>query len=431
MAIRRLWTVPLLLGCLSVGLSADLGAQPAEKAAPALQRKEIDAHINKTLRTVINQGADLYNSGDWAGCYRLYEGALLALKPFLEHYPDLQKDIDAGVLNAARTPQLADRAFVLRDVINKIYKKTAPPETAKAPPVPSPKMPLWDRLGGEKNVGAVVHQFVMDVIRDPKVKFFRRPNVNLDEKQLPDVEKHIVIYISSVTGGPYEYKGKNMREVHKGMGITNAEFDAAAGHLQKALEKYRVKAADIGQLMSIVETTRGDIVQPPKEKLEKEQTTIWLRLGGEAGAARIIDQFVGAAVKDPKVNFFRDPKFVPTAEELISLKTKMIDQLSSLTGGPLLYKGKNMKEAHKGMGITNAEFDACVGHLRKALEDNKVNAADSTAILTKVNEMRKDIVGKRIEQLGPPMPEKSKPGDLEPLSKPPKEDPPEKEKPKE
>jgi len=82
------------------------------------------------------------------------------------------------------------------------------------------------------------------------------------------------------------------------------------------------------------------------------------------------------------------------------------------------------------MGITNAEFDACVGHLSKALEDNKVSVADATAILTKVNEMRKDIVGKRVEPIGQPMPVKSKPDDLEPLSKPPKEDPPVKEKPK-
>ena len=36
-----------------------------------------------SLREVINTGADLFNKyGDYAGCYRLYQGGLLSIKPF-------------------------------------------------------------------------------------------------------------------------------------------------------------------------------------------------------------------------------------------------------------------------------------------------------------------------------------------------------------
>ena len=52
-----------------------------------------------------------------------------------------------------------------------------------------------------------------------------------------------------------------------------------------------------------------------------------------------------------------------------------------------------MKDAHRGMGITNAEFDATLGHLRKALTDKKVEPADIAVIMAKYDAMRKDIVG--------------------------------------
>src|SRR5262245_10607219 len=106
MQMRRWWTVPVLAGCL---LAAPGGARAQEKAAPPdLERKQIDNIVYKTLRTVINQGADLYNSGDWAGCFRLYEGSLLTVRPLLDHHPALQKAIDAALVEAARTPMLCD-----------------------------------------------------------------------------------------------------------------------------------------------------------------------------------------------------------------------------------------------------------------------------------------------------------------------------------
>src|SRR5260370_1056567 len=91
----------------------------------------------------------------------------------------------------------------------------------------------------------------------------RKPNYKPSDKQVEDLKKQLVEWISSQTGGPYEYTGKNMREVHKGMGITNAEFDAAAEDLQMALSVHGVPAADANLLLNIVGRTRGEIVQMP------------------------------------------------------------------------------------------------------------------------------------------------------------------------
>src|SRR5437764_4562458 len=109
-----------LMGCLlGLVLSVPVSVARAADDQPA-DRKALDQQIYKTLRDVINKGADLYNAGDQNGCYRFYEGALVALQPFLEHRPEMQKAITDGIDNARRNPELARRAFVLRDVIDQI-----------------------------------------------------------------------------------------------------------------------------------------------------------------------------------------------------------------------------------------------------------------------------------------------------------------------
>src|SRR6516225_998303 len=93
----------ILLGFMWPGA---LIAAPDQPGAPPLERKTLDEQVYKTLREVINRGADLYNSGDQNGCYRLYEGALLALQPLVDHHPDWQKAIATGIEDARRNPAL-------------------------------------------------------------------------------------------------------------------------------------------------------------------------------------------------------------------------------------------------------------------------------------------------------------------------------------
>ena len=52
-----------------------------------------------------------------------------------------------------------------------------------------------------------------------------------------------------------------MKSSHAGMKITNAEFDALAGDLIASLKKFNVPQAEIDELVGIVATTRGDIVE--------------------------------------------------------------------------------------------------------------------------------------------------------------------------
>ena len=52
-----------------------------------------------------------------------------------------------------------------------------------------------------------------------------------------------------------------------------------------------------------------------------------------------------------------------------------------------------MKTAHKGMKITDADFDALVGDLVKSLDKFKVPVKEKNELLTALGSMKPDIVG--------------------------------------
>src|SRR5205807_1683621 len=101
----------------------------------------------------------------------------------------------------------------------------------------APGMTLWDRLGGEPNVTKIVADLVAAAGKNPKVNFDRGGKYKLDAAALENLKKQTVAVISQGSGGPIKYTGKSMKEIHKGMEITDAEFTAAAADLKEALQK--------------------------------------------------------------------------------------------------------------------------------------------------------------------------------------------------
>src|SRR5262249_45275938 len=231
-AVHR-WRSLLLSACLLALVFAEATRGQADKP---LERKDLDELLYNTLRDVINTGADLYNPpvNDRAGCYHLYHGALLSVRPLLSHHPELQKTIDAGLAKAERETTPGLKAYALRAVLDEI-RATVKPESAKK---------LWDRLGGEKGVAKVVDDFVDVATKDKAGNFSRDGKYKPDDKAIAKAKRELVEMISEASGGPLKYTGPSMKEVHKGMGITDAEFDALVADLKSVLEKNGVKGDD-------------------------------------------------------------------------------------------------------------------------------------------------------------------------------------------
>jgi hemoglobin len=266
MSIQRRLTV-----CVAaLALTSAVGAQPS-----GADNKELDQRVYKLLRDVINTGAQLYNrpTSDHNGCYRLYQGSVMTLRPLLDHRPALQKAIDEALATAEREPSVTERAFILRAAIDRIRDETGGKATA------AKKDTLWERLGGEKNVRKVVEDFVDLEHTDPKVDFFRGGKHKLNDEQLAALKQKIVEFISQAAGGPLKYTGKTMKEAHMGMEITDAQFDALAVDLKTALDKNGVKPADRDAVLDAVAGLRKDVVEkkdggmprPKKEPIKKDE----------------------------------------------------------------------------------------------------------------------------------------------------------------
>ena len=123
---------------------------------------------------------------------------------------------------------------------------------------------LYERLGGEPAVTAVVDEFVARAASNPAVNFTRKGTARewqATPENVAKLKKHLVQFVCSVAGGPQTYEGRDMKTVHEGMQITNAQFDAIAGDLQGALAKFNVPQKEQDELLGAVGTLRGQIVE--------------------------------------------------------------------------------------------------------------------------------------------------------------------------
>src|SRR5579883_228277 len=81
-----------------------------------------------------------------------------------------------------------------------------------------------------------------------------------------------------------------------------------------------------------------------KEAVKPTPGTLYDRLGGKGASEAVIGEFIENVKIDNRIN----GKFQNA--DLPGLKTKLVDQVCQAAGGPCTYTGKNMKDAHLGMG---------------------------------------------------------------------------------
>jgi len=120
------------------------------------------------------------------------------------------------------------------------------------------------------------------------------------------------------------------------------------------------------------------------------EPTLYQRLGGREAIKGVVDDAVANMAADPRIN----ARFKGLdAGRIAKLQTNLADQICDAAGGPCAYLGKDMKAAHAGMGITEAEWNATVEDLVKSLNKFKVGAKEQQELLSVLGGMKKDIVG--------------------------------------
>ncbi len=127
--------------------------------------------------------------------------------------------------------------------------------------VPQPaqdKKSLYARLGGYDAIALVVDDFITRLATDKRFEKFFAGFSDDSKKRL---RQHILDQFCVAAGGPCVYMGREMRTSHKGLGITEADWEAAAKHLVAALDKYKVPETEKNDLLAFVTSQKKDIVE--------------------------------------------------------------------------------------------------------------------------------------------------------------------------
>ncbi len=115
--------------------------------------------------------------------------------------------------------------------------------------------------------------------------------------------------------------------------------------------------------------------------------SLYERLGGrEAITSVVIDAF-GNISADKRIN----QRFANT--DASKLAGNLVDLICERTGGPCVYKGRNMADSHDGMQITDVEFDALVEDIAKSMTKFKVPEREQRESIEILGRLRNAIVG--------------------------------------
>ena len=126
-----------------------------------------------------------------------------------------------------------------------------------------------------------------------------------------------------------------------------------------------------------------DAAPPPVQK------SLFERLGGKEGITKVVDAFINNCVHNDVIK----KRFAKLSKDKVEkFRGHLIDQICKESGGECEYTGKSMKDAHKGMKITDAEWNATVSALKAALDENKVAENEQNDLIAAIAPMKEDIV---------------------------------------
>lgn len=119
--------------------------------------------------------------------------------------------------------------------------------------------------------------------------------------------------------------------------------------------------------------------------------SLYKRLGGYDALAAVTDEFIGRLAGDKQLGRF----FLGASDDSKKrIRQLVVDQLCAATGGPCIYIGRDMKTVHKGLGITESDWDVAVKHLVATLDKFNVPKKEKDEVIGALSPLKSDIVEK-------------------------------------
>ena len=116
-------------------------------------------------------------------------------------------------------------------------------------------------------------------------------------------------------------------------------------------------------------------------------TTLYQRLGGADGIARLVDDVIAAHLENPLVK----SRF-ENIEDMEHAKRMAREFFCAGSGGPEPYTGKDMLAAHKGMNISEQEYLAVMDDIVGAMNKHKLDEGTKNDVIGILYSLKGNII---------------------------------------
>jgi hemoglobin len=118
------------------------------------------------------------------------------------------------------------------------------------------------------------------------------------------------------------------------------------------------------------------------------EDTLFADMGGQAGIDRIVDASVDNYLADDRIKAIFDESNIDR------LRAEFKVQFCQVAGGGCAYKGHDMTATHKGLHLTNADFNAVVEDLQDAMDKVGTPFTSQNRFLARLAPMQHQVVSK-------------------------------------
>lgn len=122
------------------------------------------------------------------------------------------------------------------------------------------KTSLYERLGGYNAIAAVVDDLTRRMGSDQRLARYFAGHGEDSMRRLRQLQVNM---ICEAAGGPCYYTGRDMKTIHKGMGIDGVSWQTMISHLVGSLDSFKVEDSEQKEILNLLNGIKGDIVERP------------------------------------------------------------------------------------------------------------------------------------------------------------------------
>jgi hemoglobin len=117
---------------------------------------------------------------------------------------------------------------------------------------------LYERLGGYDAIAAVAKDLLRRLRNDSQLGRFW---AHRGEDGVQREEQLLIDFLCASAGGPMYYRGRDMALSHRGMRISESDWNVFLGHAGATLAKFKVPEAEQRDVVAFVQSLKKDIVE--------------------------------------------------------------------------------------------------------------------------------------------------------------------------